>query len=416
MPEATNRMNLPEPLVKAISHHEFVNVPGSISRHRLEEPPQLVFLRREHHVQRDVSDMIWSSLQQALSTLMRSADGTEADAKAREERSETITVLKSRLNKVVSIGTSTYQEELEKHTASGGAADRLEYSRHLSQLLDEKKFLEQKIEHLERKNAFLNKESGSRFMMNETMVAEMAIHLPKVLSQNELSQGEREWEVRKVHDVIDLYDKETGHVYLCRICRTSQVKKASFVGSLTREANVQAWLLRKNGYPVNSMSILFMFKDYSEAQKKRMADYPAAQVMIRPVNISPEKDVEGHVYSRLYKHALYDRGYYIKCEDGDMWKDMDTYDVMYAGTAGKAATRKAHKRGIMTIEEANEIIQKRTGFGGPEKLYVQVVPGERHRCSSYCPVAGICKQNQELTAKEIEMSKEISQRQDSVLE
>jgi hypothetical protein len=95
---------------------------------------------------------------------------------------------------------------------------------------------------------------------------------------------------------------------------------------------------------------------------------------------------------------------------------MDTYDVMYAGTAGKAATRKAHKRGIMTIEEANEIIQKRTGFGGPEKLYVQVVPGERHRCLSYCPVAGICKQNQELTAKEIEMSKEISQRHDSVLE
>lgn len=399
-------MGLPEPLAQALSHHEFINVPGSISRHRLEEPPQMVYLRREHHIQRDVADMVWSGLQQSLAALIRMSEGGADDDKAAEERKEILAQLRSRLAVVQQKGKVAYEkEDGDYRAANAGAAAGFQMSEYLQQLLEEKRFLEAKIGQLERKNAFNHADTGTRWMIHQTLVGEMHITLPVVLAPDKLSTDSSNVEICKVHDVVDLYDKETGHVYLCRICRVSQVKHDSFSRALAREANVQAWLLHKNGYAVKQISVLYIFKDYSENMRKTRKDYPTAQVMVRPVNFEPVNAIEGHVYNRLYKHALYRRGYYQECDAAEMWKAVDTYDIMHTPPIGREPARKAYQKGVLDLAEARKIISNRKGFGGPEKLYIQMVPGERTRCMSYCPVAGVCLQHQRLTAKEAEARK-----------
>lgn len=89
-PQITNRLNLPEPLVKAVTRHPRNHTPNSISVTELIQPPQMRALTVEHESElvEDASERVWSLLGTLLhGVLERNAEGLK-DAVA-EERLET---------------------------------------------------------------------------------------------------------------------------------------------------------------------------------------------------------------------------------------------------------------------------------------------------------------------------------------
>ena len=71
----TNRLRLPEPIVRAISNDSYTKGDADYSVTELLSPPQLVRLRREHatEITEDASDRIWSLLGQAVHTIIERA-------------------------------------------------------------------------------------------------------------------------------------------------------------------------------------------------------------------------------------------------------------------------------------------------------------------------------------------------------
>ncbi len=71
----TNRLRLPEPIIRAISNDSYTKGDADYSVTELLSPPQLVRLRREHaaEITEDASDRIWSLLGQAVHTIIERA-------------------------------------------------------------------------------------------------------------------------------------------------------------------------------------------------------------------------------------------------------------------------------------------------------------------------------------------------------
>lgn len=71
----TNRANLPDALVRAVTNDPYVGG-GDISTTTLIGPPQIHYLRRKHEneIEEDVLDRIWSLLGQAVHTILERAE------------------------------------------------------------------------------------------------------------------------------------------------------------------------------------------------------------------------------------------------------------------------------------------------------------------------------------------------------
>jgi ABC-type transporter Mla MlaB component len=77
----TNRLRLPEPIVRAISNDSYTKGDADFSVTELLSPPQLVRLRREHaaEIVEDAADRIWSLLGQSVHTIIERASEGLAD-------------------------------------------------------------------------------------------------------------------------------------------------------------------------------------------------------------------------------------------------------------------------------------------------------------------------------------------------
>jgi hypothetical protein len=76
----TNKLRLPEPIVRAISNDSYTKRGADYSVTELLSPPQLVRLRNKHSAEivEDASDRIWSLLGQAVHTVIeRASDSTD---------------------------------------------------------------------------------------------------------------------------------------------------------------------------------------------------------------------------------------------------------------------------------------------------------------------------------------------------
>lgn len=76
----TNRLNLPAPLVKAVTRHPRKREPGSISVSELIQPPQLraLTLRHEAELEEDASDRLWALLGTLLHGILeKNAEGMD---------------------------------------------------------------------------------------------------------------------------------------------------------------------------------------------------------------------------------------------------------------------------------------------------------------------------------------------------
>lgn len=143
-----------------------------------------------------------------------------------------------------------------------------------------------------------------------------------------------------------------------------------------QQANTYAYILRKNGKPVERISILCVFKDWSPMRAQFKGDYPPSSIALKELPIWPDEECEGYIRERLALHLNRNSG--TLCTDEDRWITPE-YAVMKPGNT--RATRV-----FATHEEAKEFI------GESDQYEIEFRAGSPIRCLWYCSASSVCEQ------------------------
>lgn len=182
------------------------------------------------------------------------------------------------------------------------------------------------------------------------------------------------WKLSGQFDRLHLEDKVLQDYKVC------SVYKASGDASWERQLNVLRWLAHKNGYEVDKLQIVAIFRDWKKSEAERKDDYPQRNVMVIDVPVWTLEQTYEYVCERIAQHRRSDEAGDVECSDDERWFSGNNYALLKEG--GKRAIRIAP-----SLEELGEV---------PKGYIVQERPGVNRRCESYCEVAPFCPQFQKL--------------------
>lgn len=160
--------------------------------------------------------------------------------------------------------------------------------------------------------------------------------------------------------------------------KVTTVFKAEGSDDWERQLNVLRYLAVKNGYEVESLQIIAIFRDWRRSDAKRNPDYPQQNVRIINVPVWTMEKAEAYVRERIAMHQASDRGEEIDCTDEERWYSGTTYALMKEG--GKRATKVTQ-----TKDELGEV---------PKGYFIEERKGGYRRCEGFCDVAAFCPQYQ----------------------
>jgi len=151
-----------------------------------------------------------------------------------------------------------------------------------------------------------------------------------------------------------------------------------------QQLNLLAMLARANGYEVNKLEIVAIYRDWSQTNYERNpSEYPPAPAMVIDIPMWNEHELAEFMSHRLALHKQAMDGNPPLCSDEERWYSGDKWALM-RGT-NKTAT-KLH-------DSFSSCHNDYTGRGGSETGYwIQHRPGVYKRCQSYCAVAPVCQQ------------------------
>ena len=149
--------------------------------------------------------------------------------------------------------------------------------------------------------------------------------------------------------------------------------------------NLRALVLDINGWKVNKLEIVAVYRDWSRTQALRSAEYPQVPVQVIPLRIWPEETATALLNSRvslLTQHESTPDAELPECTEAEMWEKPTKYAAMKTGR--KSAVRVLDSEGDALAVVADG-----------KATHVEVRPGARVRCESYCAAAPVCNQWQE---------------------
>lgn len=150
------------------------------------------------------------------------------------------------------------------------------------------------------------------------------------------------------------------------------------------QLNVYAFLLRENGYEVNAAQITAIFRDFSAGQRFQKG-YPQKPIATFPVKLYSHKKMLEYLTERIRLHKNAELHNKIPdCTSKEMWATTDTFAI--TGPGRKKAIR------VFPDKDLAQAFLLGDGAKYP-KAFVEVRPGERKRCDSYCAVSKVCPQN-----------------------
>jgi hypothetical protein len=149
----------------------------------------------------------------------------------------------------------------------------------------------------------------------------------------------------------------------------------------TEQMNVYIWLLRKNGFRVDSCRIIAILRDWQEREAQKSLDYPQVAIQQIDIPIWTDYEQDEFIWNKLderkkYKDLPDDR--LPLCSDAERWKTPDTYAFVKDRFAAKAV--RVFKDELEAEKFANE----------NPKLEMIIRKGEDRRCMRYCGVAKFC--------------------------
>lgn len=165
-----------------------------------------------------------------------------------------------------------------------------------------------------------------------------------------------------------------------------------------QQLNIYGYLYRLAGFPIEELQIITILRDWSKLRAKREHTYPETQVEVLPVNLWEFSDQESWLYQRVEFHQYSEKMHDNKlplCTSGEMWEKQTMYAVH------KEPNKKATKL-LTTMKDAENVAAVLKEKHPANNYRIEVRPGERIRCESYCSVQPFCNQYQEHKANEKE--------------
>ena len=153
--------------------------------------------------------------------------------------------------------------------------------------------------------------------------------------------------------------------------------------SWTRQCNVYGHLFRSAGFPVRSLSVHAILRDWVESKTYQDPDYPEIPFLTAPIDLWSPGDCEQYIKDQVRRHLDFPMD---PCTDAEKWARSPAFAVSKVG--GKRALRV-----LDTLREANQWGEKYHAEKPGVKLEIRERAGEFVRCNRYCLVRGVCDLN-----------------------
>ena len=163
------------------------------------------------------------------------------------------------------------------------------------------------------------------------------------------------------------------------------------------QLNIYAWLVEHaTEKPVNSLGIVAILRDWKSREVGTKEGYPESPITEVEIPLWDYAEREAFIKERIKLHsaaefAMETDGELGDCTPQEMWEKPTKWAVMKIGGV--------RAKGVYDTEDQAGAALEELGNGHE----IQVRPGERTRCSGFCPVSKWCKQYQNYL---IELNKE----------
>jgi hypothetical protein len=191
---------------------------------------------------------------------------------------------------------------------------------------------------------------------------------------------------KKIGGQIDLYDRK--HKILYDWKETSvYVSYLSLKPEWAAQGNINRLLLEANGYPVEQIVNIALYRDWKKSLVGSTDKYPQHQVAKFEIPVWPTEETEKFIANRIaeFEKAKLELP---ECSDEDRWKSPDVW----------ALTKVGGKKALKLFETESEAHQHMEIFNIPGEITLR--PGVNKRCQSYCACLPFCEQAKQLGVKE----------------
>lgn len=152
------------------------------------------------------------------------------------------------------------------------------------------------------------------------------------------------------------------------------------------QLNIYAWLVEKvKKSPVKDLGIVAIIRDWSRRDAANKESYPPAPIKEIPIRLWPFHEREDFVLHRIARHsacefALETEADLPHCTPDEMWEKPTMWAVKKKGGV--------RAKGVYDREADAQMVLENLG----DEYEIEVRPGSRTRCESFCPVNTYCQQ------------------------
>jgi hypothetical protein len=204
------------------------------------------------------------------------------------------------------------------------------------------------------------------------------------------------WTISGQTDTITLTEEENWVVSDYKFV-TSYKFKRNYSGELVMPAeyeqqlNMYAHLLRENGFKVDGLKIVAIYRDWSKMEAKRDKNYPQLGAETHDVKLWSKEDAKAFMEERVRLHQDAETSLPY-CDDEERWAKKDSW-ALKATPNSKRARKVFYGSNSEAISWAMNPDNKiKRGF------VVEHRPGANTRCENYCLVSEYCEQFSALQA------------------
>lgn len=329
MATITNKKGLPQPLVDAIMYDTY-KVKGQISVTQLIDSPKIRILKKKHshEIVTDVSEGLWMLLGTCIHHVL--------------ERSHIKDFKRRAFMTVLDIVREEWLKEGEDKADLKIVGESL------------KKLMNKWFPEVE-----------SRFIW------EMTLH--------------HEHNGMLLAGTFDLYDKLEKKLQDYKFCSVYSYMYPESRKKWEQQTNVYAAMMREQGYEVNSIEVVALFRDWSQTKSETSkGDYPSEQFMTLPMIVKSQEFMIEYINGRIELHQKAEQGEVPDCTGVDRWSTATEWAV-------KTPKLKRAVRKFDNEKMADEfILQNKHSYEFGLTKFIQ--EGESKRCVRYCPVRYFCPQ------------------------
>jgi len=153
-----------------------------------------------------------------------------------------------------------------------------------------------------------------------------------------------------------------------------------------QQLNIYAWLIeRAKKQTVSSVGIVGLIRDWNRREAATKEGYPEAPVKEIPIKLWSFDEREQFISKRVALHsacefAMETDGDLPDCTPSEMWEKPTTWAIK---KKGGIKAKKVYDREDYAVEALKEL---------SDEYEIEVRPGERTRCASFCSVSQYCQQ------------------------